>query len=147
MTGKPNAQVLGDCRTLYCDGTANGQDFADTYDRPDDQNPCTLDMCQGFDAKFTFQDGYCSNGKCSNGQCIPQQCNGPDQCVFNDCMSTAACSEGLCFYTPKKQGALCSHPHDGGGQCNGGGICLDCVDNGGCDEASICVDLQCVIAP
>jgi hypothetical protein len=49
------------------------------------------------------------------------------------------CMEGargkICGYVP---GAVDS------GQCDGLGQCIDCVDNGGCDEASICRSLACV---
>ena len=40
-------------------------------------------------------------------------------------------------------GALCNGGVD---QCDGNGACIDCFDNGGCDESSVCTNNVCVPA-
>ncbi|RLB65038.1 MAG: hypothetical protein DRI90_03060 [Deltaproteobacteria bacterium] len=99
-------QVPGDCNQILCqDGTET--DVIDDTDLPDDDNPCTDDLCnEGQPTNPTHPiDTPCTDPNdplalwCNNlGTCV--QCNGPTQCVHlpsNTFCGTRTCSPaGMC---------------------------------------------------
>jgi hypothetical protein len=141
--GVSGTQVPGDCWRILCDGQGNAQAQVDNADH-DDGNPCTFDVCTASGPMHSPQWGTCAYGTCDGaGHCVPIACTLPDTCgASNECVKTA-CSNGICSNTLLPQGTLCNGGLD---QCNGAGACVDCTDNGGCDEASMCVTPICVPA-
>lgn len=107
---------------------------------------CAVFSCSnsGCSVSLAPIDMACSNGagKCNQlGQCVVQ-CVGADQCPQTpDPCKAAVCNGGVCgignapAITPCKGGA---------DQCDGAGNCVDCVDNGGCDDCCVCINRACV---
>ena len=55
----------------------------------------------------------------------------------NQC-TNEACSQGTPVHPPKQAGVSCN-----GGVCNGGGVCVECVDSGDCSGSEICTNNMC----
>lgn len=99
-------QVVGDCNQILCqDGTET--DVIDDTDLPDDDNPCTDNLCnegqptnpdRPVDTPCTDPNDALALWCNSTGTCV--QCNGPTQCVHlptNTYCGTRTCSTaGLC---------------------------------------------------
>jgi hypothetical protein len=136
--GPYSLQVAGDCKRLECD---NGKEVivSDPQDA-DDMNECTTDSCAaGGGAMHTARYGeVCAGGGgiCSTvGKC--ELCS-RDACAATDC-SMPICAEGKCKLAPKPAGTFCNGFED---QCDGTGLCIDCVNSGGCGECCVCSPLH-----
>jgi hypothetical protein len=54
------------------------------------------------------------------------------------------CVNGTCQQGPAPAGTFCNGFDD---QCNGAGVCVDCVNSGGCGECCVCNSMnQCIPA-
>jgi hypothetical protein len=69
---------------------------------------------------------------------VDAECPQPPQ----EC-SVGVCSGGQCSVEPAQAGKLCNGLVD---QCDGLGVCIDCVDNGGCGECCVCAGGVCIPA-
>jgi hypothetical protein len=135
-------QVPGDCQELRCQG---GQEtIAAAPTDSDDLNECTTDACgAGGKPVHSARVGQvCANG---GGICSPEGkcelCN-RDLCPATECQ-LALCKDNTCHLSPRPIGTLCLQQTN---QCDGAGTCVDCTDNGGCDEASVCSGNKCIPA-
>ena len=71
-------------------------------------------------------------------QCLTlSDCPSPGEC------STMGCIGGTCVEGFVPGGKLCNGSVD---QCDGAGQCVDCFDNGGCEECCVCANNQCIDA-
>ncbi|MFZ6184239.1 hypothetical protein [Nannocystis pusilla] len=52
-----------------------------------------------------------------------------------------ACIDGRCTHKDAPVGSLCNGFQD---QCDAMGLCVDCVDNGGCGECCVCAGGLCI---
>ncbi|MCY1009402.1 hypothetical protein OV079_28340 [Nannocystis pusilla] len=52
-----------------------------------------------------------------------------------------ACIDGRCAHKDAPVGSLCNGFQD---QCDAMGLCVDCVDNGGCGECCVCAGGLCI---
>jgi hypothetical protein len=144
--GPIQQQVPGDCKQAACEG---GKEvlLVDTNDK-DDHAECTTDSCDvnGKPTHTPRTGATCGNGglcgpdgKC--GTCNDQACPVPGTC------QVSYCAEGQCKTTWAPAATLCPGTPTDYGQCDGQGNCVDCVNSGGCDEASTCgSDNQCIPA-
>ena len=101
-TAVPNeAQIVGDCQVLTCDGQGGTRSSADDADLPVDGQDCTADVCtDGVPSNPAINVGApCEVGRTCNaaGQCVQCQsasdCTGgtfcaPMDCVFGECVAT-----------------------------------------------------------
>jgi hypothetical protein len=78
----PAGQIAGDCRVSRCDGAGNAVGVADETDVPDDQNPCTEDVCTGTTASHSPSAAGTPCG-------TDLTCNGKGSCVA--CFSASSC--------------------------------------------------------
>jgi len=119
---------------LTCDTDGTPHTFADPTD-VDDGNECTTDACNGTVASHLPRTGQtCSGGFCNAagrcGRCLDaSHCGTPAPCMRYQCL------DGECSLGPAPAKTLCNGGLD---QCNGAGVCVDCVDNGGCEECCAC---------
>jgi hypothetical protein len=115
-----------------------------------DNNECTIDSCSqnGTPTHKPRFGEVCSNGGGT--------CNGGGQCALcnrNLCppatpCSAPICGNGSCQLAPRPAGDLCPHisptdPNDTYGQCDGTGVCVNCVTSGGCNECCVCLNQTC----
>jgi hypothetical protein len=142
--GPFHLQVAGDCKRMDCD---DGEEkvVADLTDS-NDNNECTIDSCSqnGVPTHKARFGEVCSNGGGT--------CNGEGQCVLcnrNNCPPAITCyaaicgNNGSCELKPRPAGDLCPHVNpnyvgDTYGQCDGTGVCMDCITSGGCQECCVC---------
>jgi hypothetical protein len=110
----------------------------------DDGKECTDDVCVGGVLKHTPK---AERTPCATGYCtVAGDCR---TCVFDsDCGASTGCTGNACLNNacttgPLKRGTLCNANVD---QCDGFGNCVDCTDNGGCDECCVCSAQVCVPA-
>jgi len=78
--------------------------------------------------------GVACNGGICDGEGICRQCNVAACPVATECMMPM-CGQDGCQLAPRPRGTLCQQNSN---QCDGEGNCLDCTDNGGCDECCVC---------
>jgi hypothetical protein len=139
--GPFSLQVPGDCKQARCE--SGKEVLVVEPNDSDDKVECTTDSCdQNGVAKHTPKVGAaCENG----GLC------GPDGkcavCEHTMCAADAChvtyCAGDQCQLAPKPVGTICPNNANDSNQCNAQGACVDCVDNGGCNEAQVCnVDQQ-----
>jgi hypothetical protein len=100
------ANTAGDCKKNVCDGMGNPVAIADGSDLPNDNDPCTKDVCTAGAPSHPFESATKSCGPYST-------CNGAGSCICSD-PAAAACS---------RAGAQC------GGITNGCGQPVSCPDN------------------
>jgi hypothetical protein len=76
--------AAGDCHVPACDAAGLVHAIVDTNDKPDDQNPCTIDQCAG--------DGVTSHAPVASGvSCQGTKfCDGANSCV--QCVSAGTCT-------------------------------------------------------
>ncbi len=95
----PLTQVLGDCKSISCDGTMVLTE-ADATDIPsDDNNPCTSEECDGDTPTHPPEppgtacnnDGVCN----ATGQC--SDCDEPGDCGTNSACATYDCVNNECM--------------------------------------------------
>lgn len=149
--GPFHLQVAGDCKRMDC---IDGEEkvVADTNDS-NDSNECTIDSCSqnGIPTHKARFGEVCANGGGT--------CNGEGQCVLcnrNLCPAAttcfaAICGNGSCQLAPRPAGDLCplispNDPNDQYGQCDGTGVCVDCVTSGACGECCVCLNQTCIDA-
>jgi hypothetical protein len=132
VDGPLTDDVPGDCRYLACEGgeellVEDPNDF-------DDRNECTTDACSTDGAVHNNSPGVaCAGGICDDeGVC--RQCNVAACPVATECMMPMCGMDG-CQLVPRPRGTLCQQNSN---QCDGEGNCLDCVDNGGCEDCCVC---------
>ena len=141
--GPFHLQVPGDCKRMDC---VDGEEMlvVDVNDK-DDGNECTTDSCSPngvpmhkarFAAECNGGAGTCN----ADGNC--QLCN-RELCPPSTACSAAICGNGSCQLAPRPVGELCPHQspldmNDTYGQCDGFGLCVDCVTSGGCGECCVC---------
>ncbi len=138
-TGNANTQAPHDCKVSVCN---NGMPtpMVDTTDAPvDDQNPCTLNVCDASGDPYPAapQGTTCGTGECNNvGQC--KGAAGTTCAVAADCASTI-CLVGLCR---APSGISCSDDlYCATERCNST-ICASCNVNGDC-KSNVCVSGVC----
>jgi hypothetical protein len=134
--------VPGDCRYWACEA---GQEVLVPDENDfDDGNECTSDACtiEGHEHQI-LAGAVCTGGICDfEGVC--RQCN-VDQCPdATECMM-AMCGTDGCQLEPRPRGTYCGLMDSN--QCDGEGTCVDCTDNGGCEECCICTAQQTCIMP
>jgi hypothetical protein len=136
-------QTRGDCLRLTCTSDGGEQITADPTDA-DDGNECTTDACNGTVATHVPRTGStCTGGYCNTqSSCVrcldASHCGTPAACMKYECVS------GNCQLGPAPAGTLCNNSAD---QCNGAGVCVDCVNNGGCGECCVCTSMNTCIMP
>jgi hypothetical protein len=142
-SGVTPQQTRGDCLRLTCTPDGAEQTFADPTD-VDDGNECTTDSCNGTAASHVPRTGMaCANGFCdAQGRCTgcldASHCGTAAPCMKYECVN------GACQLGPAAAGTLCNNSAD---QCNGAGVCVDCVNSGGCGECCTCNSMnQCIPA-
>jgi hypothetical protein len=115
----------------------------DASDFPDDGNPCTTDACNGAMPTHTPSPGSpCAQGVCdAGGACVAVQCGTASECGASTECLVWECVSSLCKATLQPGGTLCNGMKD---QCDGKGSCVDCFDNGGCEECCFCANNVCV---
>lgn len=94
-------QVMGDCLEAFCDGAGKTMTQPANMDVPEDNNPCTKNICNAGVPSFPFEPINTSCG-------VNQKCNDVGQCigcmVANDCAGTddfckvRICTNGLCGF-------------------------------------------------
>ncbi|WAS95688.1 hypothetical protein [Nannocystis punicea] len=73
---------------------------------------------------------------------LEQECLLHSDCPNNggECL-LPACTDGKCTFKPFPAGTYCNGFQD---QCDALGQCIDCVDNGGCEECCVCAGGTCI---
>jgi hypothetical protein len=141
--GAYKLQVPGDCQELRCQAGQEAIAVAPTD--TDDLNECTTDSCSvaGKPMHTARLGQTCANG---GGVCSPEgKC---ELCNRNLCgpateCQIQLCKDNTCHLGPRPVGTLCAQQTN---QCDSTGTCVDCTDNGGCDEASVCSNNKCIPA-
>lgn len=85
------------------------------------------------DGPFKLQvPGDCKQARCEGGhEVLELDANDSDDML--ECTADSCDQSGNVKHTPMV-GAACGN----GDQCDAQGMCVDCVDNGGCNEAQVC---------
>jgi hypothetical protein len=134
-----------------CDGAGNIVAVLDDTDVPDDNNPCTNDLCAGgAPAHFPAAPGtVCGPALvCGvSGQCV--QCNSPVDCAGTDTeCHTRTCFSGICGVSFAPAGTLTSSQVQGDclqNQCDGSGnvvtsvLVVDVPGDGNACTTGICL--------
>ncbi|HMY21436.1 MAG TPA: hypothetical protein PKA58_34170, partial [Polyangium sp.] len=81
-------QAIGDCQTNVCDGKGYVVSNPEPGDPADDNNPCTIDTCNGPTTMY----GPVGAGMACDGT---RFCNGVGYCV--QCLMDGDCPGGVCF--------------------------------------------------
>ena len=157
-------QQAGDCATLVCNGSGSATKQANPLDLPNDNNPCTDDVCNGTSPSHPYKPAGTSCG--SSGQicsssgncCAPTTCAAKglscgttsDGCGATldcgTCSSGDACSGGKCgcansvksgTETDVDCGGICPTKCSTGLKCLAGSDCVsgNCVDGVCCNSA------------
>ncbi len=83
----------GDCKRQECNATGDVTDVIDDNDKPQDYNPCTIDMCSnGMPSNTPEMNGKaCGTGQtnCQNGKCVGCKSDG-------NCPNGAICDMPVC---------------------------------------------------
>ena len=122
LPGTPvSSQTAGDCKVIVCDGQGQGVVQDDPNDVPNDNNPCTNDLCfQGAPTEVSVPNGTacgpsltCVNGGCT-GCASASDCPGvDDECKYRTCVA------GACGTVYKASGTPVSTQTAGDCQVNG----------------------------
>ncbi|MBI5533846.1 MAG: hypothetical protein HY898_14085 [Deltaproteobacteria bacterium] len=104
------AQVAGDCKKVMCDGAGQTIQVPDDLDRPNDNKPCTDDVCTGGvpSNPNTASGTPCggNNTKCDgNGNC--SGCTQASDCPQASECATWDCPAGTCVSSPAAEGSVC----------------------------------------
>ncbi len=129
------AQKAGDCKQDQCDGAGAVTSVADDTDKPDDNNPCTLDGCK---AGAITADPAPKGTKCGTsllcdgaGSCVG--CTAPSECPGTDTeCQTRTCVANKCGFSNTPVGTVVSTQVPGDcmkSQCDGAGKVQAVVDN------------------
>ena len=136
-------QVPGDCKRLEC---KDGEEIiVPDLNDSNDNNECTVDSCSQNGVathKVRFAEVCGNGGGTCNGEAKCEMCN-RNLCPAATPCFAAICGGGSCQLAPRPAGALCPHinpddPSDTYGQCDGTGVCVDCVTSGGCGDCCVC---------
>jgi len=142
------AQAPGDCKLSVCDGQGNITVSAASDDVPQDNNPCTTDLCSGLTPVNSPVTQGTSCGVASvcddMGHCVG--CNGPADCGVDTECAVYSCTNHVCgvMYFPGTPSAtqVAGDCHqrvcDGTGQIQNA---VDPTDNG---DGNVCTDDSCV---
>lgn len=132
----PADPTPGDCRVLLCDSGGAEFEVESSSDVPDDQNTCTLDLCEFGAPVHKPKTGYACG---PNGT---EVCNDEGACV--ECISPNDCASMLC------QDNMCVSPGCNDGAKNGsetdvdcGGGCQDCATGKACKVNTDCKSAVC----
>jgi hypothetical protein len=131
------ANTAGDCKKNVCDGMGSPTAIADASDLPNDNNPCTKDVCMNGALSHPFESATKSCGSYST-------CDGAGSCVCSD-PAASACSRlgaqcGSVTNGCNQQVACTNTCNDGINTCNGAGNPNAC----GCTpKTAFCGGLQC----
>jgi hypothetical protein len=130
------ANTAGDCKKNVCDGMGSPVAIADDSDLPEDNNPCTKNVCSNGAPSHPNESATKSCGTYST-------CNGSGSCVCNDPAANACPRLGAQCGTVTNgcgQSVSCTNTCSGVDTCNGGGDPNAC----GCTpKAFNCGGLQC----
>ena len=86
-------QLAGDCHVQQCDGFGSVTSIPDDTDLPDDNNPCTVDVCTNGAISHTSV----ASGTSCGGSSICDGAGHCVQCVNNsDCGTDTACQTHVC---------------------------------------------------
>jgi plastocyanin len=138
--GEPiDAQTAGDCRQIVCDGEGDTRRAADADDAEDDDNPCTVDACDGTTSTHEpepegtacdVDDGVVCDGQ---GECV--------ECVDEgDCDGDDVCQSGMCVLE------TCTNEEQDGDETDedcGGPDCAPCGPNEACVDDDDCAGDDC----
>jgi hypothetical protein len=122
-----DAQAVGDCHQAVCDGSGSIELQVDDSDTPNDNNPCTKDLCVNGTPSNPpeLAGGDCGMGlKCDgNGHCTG--CTGPEMCpgVDDECKQRS-CTNGTCDFIFTQSGTAVANQTAGDCKknvCNGMG--------------------------
>ncbi|MRG91258.1 hypothetical protein [Polyangium spumosum] len=150
-TAGPASQMPGDCKRAVCNGVDGGTVLVnDDNDKPNDNNPCTIDFCTNGQAD---SDPAALNTNCGGSNV----CNGEGQCVgctsagqcpgTDDFCKTRTCNGGVCGFNYKADGTETPGQTSGDCKvevCDGAGqfvIRPDTMDFG--DDGNPCTKNQC----
>jgi hypothetical protein len=147
-----SSQVRGDCKELWCDGAGNLIEYKEASDTFNDGSQCTMDLCQGGEAKNQLYSntipcpetmaGVCYEGVCV--ACINDKvsCGGNLVCVGVRCVPMACTNDqwdpGV-GETAKNCGGPCA-PCDPGQPCKVNKDCLSGVCMGSACQPPTCLD-------
>ena len=85
-----------------------------------------------------------SDGSTATTTVVEPECVDVMDCpVAGDECNLPACVDGQCTLDHAPLGTYCNGFED---QCNARGMCIDCVDNGGCGECCVCAGGVCIPA-
>jgi hypothetical protein len=120
-------QVNGNCQKEIC---TNGVVTLTPYDldRPADANPCTRDECSNGTPVFIADDGRsCSDCgsigygcRCVSAVCVARQCSFARDCGSDTACQATTCTDGVCGWRNKSEGALCTENGVTNGRCSNG---------------------------
>jgi hypothetical protein len=112
-----DAQGVGDCHVIVCDGKGNLDVLVDDSDVPDDDNPCTKDICANGTPSNPPEpaSGACGSGLSCDGNGHCTGCQGPESCpgLDTEC-EQRSCTSGTCgfLYAPSGTSATAQMPGD-----------------------------------
>lgn len=94
-------QTTGDCKRIVCDGNGGTIEETDDTDLPEDNDPCTQNVCMNGEPSYPLAapDTPCGDGLVCNdsGGCVG--CNVPEQCAGkDDFCKTRTCINHECGY-------------------------------------------------
>jgi hypothetical protein len=149
--GKPvTAQSVGDCKQIVCDGNGNLDQQNDDTDKPDDNNPCTNDVCNsGTPAHTNVASGTSCGGNLTcdgNGKCTG--CASPGDCPGQDTeCQKRSCTNAVCDFIYTAAGTPVSMQTAGDCKqnvCNGAGQVSTVADNNDpADDGNPCTTDSC----
>lgn len=117
-------QALGDCKVEVCDAAGKTQFVPDAEDVPDDNNPCTVDSCDGTEP--VFEPVLSGSVRCYEG---PDETEGVGPCKAGEqfCQDGQLAGECAGQVLPQAESCLTDGDEDCDGQSNEEGegcICL-----------------------
>lgn len=150
--GTPVAdRTRGDCRAFVCDGKGGLREVADDADLPDDDDPCTEDLCEaGAPVHRPAAAGSaCGDGLQCDGRGFCVGCTQPIQCPGSDdeCR-TRTCVDAVCGHDFAPAGKVLNAQTAGDCaelRCNGTGRAVKAIDDKDlpADDGSDCTEEVC----
>ncbi len=149
--------VSDQCVAGFCEDCYDGIGCEDlTWGLRDDD--CSERICgegnicefnDGTDGTVCGTDDQCVSGACRDCYTVEGGCGDLTWDYRDDECATAVCESNLCSFTYEDTGVSCDMLTTGDqDQCDGQGVCVDCVDLNGCndlaDDDNDCTDLVCI---
>ncbi len=144
-------QTTGDCQDVFCDGFGKTVSQANDTDLPDDNNPCTKNVCMNGKPSYPAEPINTSCGanlKCNDmGQCVG--CIAAGDCAgADDFCKTRTCINGVCGFNYTAAGTNLPTGQTVGDcktvECNGQGATVSTTDNADIpDDGNACTKNVC----